>query len=337
MRIAILIFAMILVAVSSAPTLAQAGHPQAVELPPIFVDTFLNFPDDSIDATRTSRRLLIYFGQDGCPYCKELIQTNFSQKPIFDKTKQHFLPVALNLWGDRETVWFDGNVRTEKQLAVFLKVQFTPTVLLLDEQGTTIARINGYYPPHKFSAALDYAAQRLERRISFSEHMRTVPQRGASAVLNEQPFLMKPPFDLRRSNGAKPLAVLFETRHCAPCDELHKDAFNREKTRAAISAFDVARFSISGVEVITTPDGRVLKAGEWARHLKISYTPTVVFFGEDGSEVFRLEAYVRPFHFTSSFEYVGSGAYKKQPEFQRFLQEKAEQLKEQGEKLDLWS
>ena len=41
--------------------------------------------------------------------------------------------------------------------------------------------------------------------------------------------------------------------------------------------------------------------------------------------------------FASSFEYVGSGAYRKEPEFQRFLQNKAEHMKGQGEKLELWN
>jgi thioredoxin-related protein len=62
----------------------------------------------------------------------------------------------------------------------------------------------------------------------------------------------------------------------------------------------------------------------------------VVFFDDTGKEVFRLEAYLRPFHFASSFEYVGSGAWRKEPEFQRFLQNKAEHMKESGEKLELW-
>jgi hypothetical protein len=58
----------------------------------------------------------------------------------------------------------------------------------------------------------------------------------------------------------------------------------------------------------------------------------VVFFDDKGQEVFRLEAYVRPFHFASSFEYIASGAYRKEPEFQRFLQNKTEHMKERGEK-----
>jgi thioredoxin-related protein len=264
------------------------------------------------------------------------MQTSFTQKAIVDKTAKHFLPIAFNLFGDREVTWFDGKVRSEKDFAKFLKVQFTPTLLLLDEKGNIIARINGYYPPHRFSAALDYSVQRLEGKRSFAEHMKAVPQTGASATLHEQAFFMKPPLNLARKRGDKPLAVLFESRHCAPCDELHQEGFKREKTLAAISKLDVARLSLSGRDPLTTPDGRSSNAEAWGRELRISYTPSVVFFDDRGKEVFRLEAYVRPFHFTSSFEYVASGAYRKEPEFQRFLQNKAEHMKDSGEKLELW-
>ncbi len=321
-------------AVSPAPTLAQIGDEV---LPPVFVETLLELPDDAAQAAKSGKRLLLYFGQVGCPYCKELMQTSFTQKAIVDKTAKHFLPIAFNLFGDREVTWFDGKVRSEKEFAKFLKVQFTPTLLLLDEKGNIIARINGYYPPHRFSAALDYSVKRLEGKLSFAEHMKAVPQTGASPTLNDEPFFMKPPFNLARKPGSKPLAVLFETRHCAACDELHKEGFKRDRTLAALSKLDVVRFSLSGRETLTTPDGRSTNAEAWGRELKISYTPSVVFFDDSGREVFRLEAYVRPFHFASSFEYVGSGAYRKEPEFQRFLQNKTEHMKESGEKPELWN
>ena len=323
----------LLCAVSPAPTLAQIGDEV---LPPVFVETLLELPDDAAQAAKAGKRLLLYFGQAGCPYCKELMQTSFTQKAIADKTAKHFLPIAFNIFGDREVTWFDGKQRSEKELAKFLKVQFTPTLLLLNEKGNIIGRINGFYPPHRFSAALDYSARRLEGKLSFAEHMKAVPQTGASATLNEQPFFMKPPFNLARKPGGKPLAVVFETRHCAPCDELHREGFKRERTLAAVSRFDVARFSLSGREALTTPDGRRSNPEVWGRELRISYTPSVVFFDDRGREVFRLEAFVRPFHFASSFEYVGSGAYRTEPEFQRFLQHRAEVLKAGGDEPDFW-
>src|SRR6266581_1879912 len=114
---------------------------------------------------------MVYFGQDGSPYCKELMQTNFSQKAIADKTRAHFVAIALNIWGDREVTWTDGRKFSEKQLEAFLKVQFTPTLLFFDEKGEVAVRLNGYYQPHRFEAVLDYVAgahgETLEpRRVS---------------------------------------------------------------------------------------------------------------------------------------------------------------------------
>ncbi len=86
------------------------------------------------------------------------MQTNFSQKSIADKARAHFVAIALDIWGDREATWIDGRRFSEKQLAAFLKVQFTPTLLFFDERGAVVARLNGYYPPHRFDAVLDYAA-----------------------------------------------------------------------------------------------------------------------------------------------------------------------------------
>ena len=58
--------------------------------------------------------------------------------------------------------------------------------------------------------------------------------------------------------------------------------------------------------------------------------------GDDGREAFRLESYVRPFHLAASFDYVASGAYRKEPSLQRFIQARAEQMKEHGQPVELW-
>src|SRR5262249_20206904 len=153
---------------------------------------------------------MIYFGQDGCPYCKQLIQVNFSQKAIVDKARAHFVAIPLNIWGDREATWTDGATLTEKRLAALLKVQFTPTLLFLDERGRLVATVNGYYPPHRFEAVLDWVAGRQEDRVPLAEYLKTAVKEEASPRLHDEPFFRKRPSDLRRGSG-RPLAVLFET------------------------------------------------------------------------------------------------------------------------------
>jgi len=315
---------------------AQDVGSSAVDIPPWFTDTFLDFREDIRDAARDGRRLMVYFGQDGCPYCRQLMVTNFSQRSIVEKTRKHFVAIALNLWGDRETTWLDGRKMSEKALARHLDVQFTPTLIFFDQRGAVVARLNGYYPPHRFEAVLDYVAGRHERKGSLAAYLARNTRDPASPRLADEPFFLPPPFDLRRTPSGRPLAVLFETTHCGPCDELHRDGFKRQQVHALLERFDVVRFALGARTALTTPDGRTMTAQAWATELNVAFTPTVVFFATDGREAFRIDAYLRPFHLESSLEYVASGAYRDEPSFQRYIQGRADRLRGRGVVVDLW-
>ena len=317
--------------------LAQAPSPYAIDIPRWFATTFLDFHEDVADAARDGKRLLVYFGQDGCPYCTKLMTVNFSQRTIVEKTQRHFVAVALNIWGDREVKWIDSRTLTEKALARELGVQFTPTIVMLDETGQVIVRLDGYYPPNQFDAVLDYVAAKLERSEALGDYLRAHVRDPASPTLHDEPFFIKPPHDLRRPRDGRPLAVVFETVDCAACDELHEEAFRRDAVMKEVRRFDVARFALGAATTLTTPDGRRTTAGEWARELRVAYTPTVVFFDASGVEVFRIGAYLRPFHFASAFAYVADGGYRREASFQRYLQGRADRMRARGERVELWN
>ena len=315
-------FGLVLLA-GALTTHAQAPNPQAMDVPAWFADTFLEFSEDVKEAARDGKRLMVYFGQDGCPYCKQLMQTNFTQRAIVDKTRKHFVPVALNIWGDREVQWTDGRRMSEKELARTLGIQYTPTLFFLDKRGAIVARLNGYYPPPRFAAALDYAAGLAGKGVRFEEYMKTAVKDSASPTLHDQPFFRRLPVELQ---GARPVALLFETPYCAGCDELHVESFRRPQVRKLLERFDVYRLSL---------DDRRDAHGTWSGTLRVAYTPTIVFL-DGGKEVFRVEAYLRPFHLASALEYVASGAYRREPSFQRFIQARAERRRERGQSVDLW-
>ncbi len=326
------VLALALAATSNAS--AQGASPYTFQLPSWFALSFLDLRDDLAEAKHDGKRLLLYFGQEGCPYCKKLIEVNFAQRGIVEKTRGHFTTVALDIWGDRQVTWIDGRQMTEKEFARLLRVQFTPTLLFLDERGKAIVRLNGYYPPQRFEAVLDYVAARRERSQSLTDYLGIAAKEPAHAHLHDEAFFMGPPYDLRRAPGERPLAVLFETVDCAACDELHRDGFARPDVKAQVGRFDVARFSIGARTALTTPAGRATTAYAWAREQGITYAPTLVLF--DGStEVLRIEAYFRPFHLASALDYVASGSYRAEPSFQRYVQARADALRARGERVDL--
>ena len=328
------IAALALALVAAPGPRAQVASPYALDVPPWFALSFLDFRDDVAEAGREGKRVLIYFGQDGCPYCKMLLETSFSQRSIVEKTRAHFVAVALNLWGDRQVTWIDGRTMSEKALGLALNVQFTPTLLFLDERGKVVVRLNGYSPPQRFEAVLDYVAARRERSQTLADYLGLAAKEPANPRLNDQAFFLKPPYDLRRTPGDRPLAVVFETIDCGACDELHRDVFSRSEVQAQIGRFDVVRFALGARTELTTPSGRAATAQTWARERDVTYAPTILLF-DGADEVFRIEAYIRPFHLASALDYVASGAYRREPSFQRFIQARADAMRARGERVDL--
>jgi len=286
----------------------------AQEIPSWFANSLLHLPEDVAEAAKAGKRVMLYFGQDGCPYCTRLMEVNFRQRMTVERMDRRFVALALNIWGDREVTWMDGKTLTEKQLAARLKVQFTPTLIFLDEKGGIALRVNGYYAPRRFNAALDHASGHTT--LSDLQHETFSPD--ASPTLNEQPFFVEKRTD---KPGGKPLVLVFETTRCAECDALHRDVFSRPEVLEQFAKFDVMRFKVPSAE---------------AKKHKVDFVPTMVLLDAKGREAIRLETYFRPFHVTGALDYVATGAFRKEPSFQRFLQARAERLRSQGTAVDLW-
>jgi hypothetical protein len=131
--------------------------------------------------------------------------------------------------------------------------------------------------------------------------------------------------DLRRKAGTKPIAVLLLSGACDACAELERH-LESAQVRPQLARFEVVR-AANPATVLTAKGPRALSAG---------YVPAIVFFSGE-SEVFRTEAYLRPFHLAAALDYVASGAYAREPSFQRFVQARADRLRARGERVDLWN
>ncbi len=311
-------------------------NPGYHEQPEWFKQSFLDIREDIDEAAADGRRLMLYFYQDGCPYCKKLLEQNFGQRDIAEKTRSQLDVVAINLWGDREVTGLEGEPTTEKQFAADLEVMFTPTLVFLDETGKVLMRLNGYYPPHKFGAVVDHVGQAMEKKISFRDYWSSLSPPAEMGILHGDPSYLQPPFRLDARSGDKPLLVLFEQKDCAACDELHLDIFKREESRELLEQFDVVLLDMwSSSTSLRTPDGTDSTAAEWSQQLGIQYAPTLVLFDSSGREAFRTEAYLKAFHIQSALDYVLSGAWREQPSFQRFIAARADRLEAQGQHLDI--
>ena len=305
--------------------------------PSWFKESFLDIREDAKEAAASDKRLMLYFYQDGCPYCGKLINDNFGQHAIAEKTRKYFEVIAINMWGDREVIDFAGKQTTEKAFAEALRVMFTPTLLILDENAEQVVRINGYYEPHNFIPLLKWAGERMEKTHTLREFIAEADPRPASGTLHIRPGFITTPYRLADALRVqpKPMVVMFEQKHCADCDILHLDILAREESRKLLEPFHVALLDKWSDAPVQTPDGKRISSREWANKLNIHYAPSMVFFDAQGQEVFRTEGYLRTFHVQSILDYVASGAYREQPNFQRYVDERAHRLRAQGIEVDL--
>lgn len=312
-------------------------NPGHEEHPVWFKVSFLDLFEDIEDAADNNKRLMIYYYQDGCPYCKKLLQENFSQREISDKAKKYFDVVSINLWGDKEVTVGD-KIYTEKNFAEALKVQYTPTLLFFNEDNKIIFRANGYYPPEKFSALLSYIGEKKETALSYQDYMAAIDPQPSTGRIHDDVNSVVSADDLSKDlkgGESQHILVMFEQQKCTTCDELHLDILKRKESLEQMSRFKVVVLDMWSKQMITTPSGEKIKIRDWAKQLDVKYAPSLLFFDTDGNEVFRSDAYLKSFHTQSVMDYVASDAYKTQSNFQRYIDERAEHLREQGIEVDL--
>jgi thioredoxin-related protein len=296
----------------------------AVELPGWFKQGFPNLEEELAKSRVAGRRLIVMFHQENCSYCQALVERNLSQRSIETFMREKFDVVAVDIWSDRAMTGIGGVRHTGKSLAASYGVQFTPTMLFMDEAGRVALRLNGYLAPPRFRAALEYAAQRKENKISFRDYLQPLQNAGSGSLIPEG-FLQGDPVDLsRRGNGnRRPVAIFFEQGDCHDCEVLHAGVLARDEIRDLLSRFDAVQLDLWSSGPIVTPDGKRMSIREWGRKLDVRYAPTVVLLDAAGKEIIRADEHFKGFHAPTMLDYVGSGAYRTELNYQRYLAARA--------------
>lgn len=306
------------------------------EIPPWFKESFLEFEEDVAEAAAHNKRIMLYFHQPGCPYCARLVEENFTDPEIKAYVQKHFDGIAINMWGDREVVSIGGRSFIEKTFAEALKVQYTPTILFLNEQGKTALRLNGYYPPAKFRLALRYAAEKREASQNFNQFVKANSATHQGKMISEDFFLPQNNLQQLIARGDRYVAVYFEAPDCEDCRLLHDKVLSDKPTRKLATEMYNLQLDIYSDDRMVTVDGRDMTQSDFARELNIGYTPSVVFYNPEGEEVHRIEGFLKTFHFQSSLAYVLEQGYLTQPSFQRYIAARGEKLREMGYDTDIW-
>jgi len=183
---------------------------------------------------------------------------------------------------------------------------------------------------------LDYVYGKNERKLSFRNYVQKFIKQSSTGNLHHQPFFLQPPYNLKELvRSSKPLIVLFEQQECHSCDELHFDILKRKETLEQIKRFNIVRLDMWSNEKLIDMQGKITTARLLAKKNDVNYSPSFVFFDNKCKDVFRIDAYLKSFHIQSVMDYIASGEYKKQSNFQSYISERADKLEAQGINIDL--
>lgn len=154
--------------------------------------------------------------------------------------------------------------------------------------------------------------------------------------------------DLAEATAAgKDLMVLIEQNGCPYCAEMHEVNFARTEITDYIQAhYLVVQLDMWGSREVTDFGGEAMAEKDLVSAWGANFTPTTLLFAWDDpgtppaemrdALAFMMPGYFKPFHHLSALEYVATDGYLSEPNFQRWLQAKADHMREQGQEVNLW-
>lgn len=131
--------------------------------------------------------------------------------------------------------------------------------------------------------------------------------------------------------GKKGLVIIFEQQGCGSCKRLHEVNFQDKGVVDYITRhFDVLIMNMYGDNEVTDFDGNTMSEARFNEQMRVNFSPTTVFIGSDGKEIFRVPGYLKPYFYQSAYEYVVDGGPGKGLLFPRWLRAKRDRLKAEG-------
>jgi len=264
---------------AQADPVAEARDPRAH----FFAQSFGDLPEELEEARRAGKLgLLLFFEQEGCPYCDRMMKTILNQPAVQDWYRERFVSIAVDINGDVELRDVDGVTLPSKAFAAHRRVKTTPTISFLDLQGTEIyRRVKMVSGIEEFMAMGRYVAEGHYTDTSWEDYS------AARASVERPPAMLPQVRDFRAavSEAAGRILLLAVTREgCPYCAQLRREVL----VPMDISGEYAGRVLIR--EMMMEPDtpvmdfnGRESSTAEVAARYGVSIAPTVLLLSATGS------------------------------------------------------
>jgi len=106
-----------------------------------FAQSFGDLPEELEEARQAGKLgLLLFFEQEGCPYCERMLKSILNQPAVQDWYRERFVSIAVDINGDVELTDVDGITLPSKVFAQHRRVKTTPTLSFIDLSGAEVYR-----------------------------------------------------------------------------------------------------------------------------------------------------------------------------------------------------
>ncbi len=300
-------------------------------MPEWFKQSFLDMNEDVTEAKENGKHVILFMSLKFCPYCTKMLKENFENgAKLQPYIKDNFDVIAIDIKGSKEIAIDADTTMTEIEYAKHLKVQYTPTILFLDQDNNIVVRINGYRSPENFKYILDYVKNKEYKNMTLTQYVEKVKNKTLYTLVDNEIFAEET--DLSKINT--PLAVIFEDGSCTQCNYLHNTTLKNKEVQKELSKFTVVRYDAMSEEEIITPDGKKTTPKQWAKDMVLDYRPGIVLFDKK-KEIVRIDALLYSFHFKELFRFVSGGYYEKFHTFLDYLKPRQDELLQQGIDIDI--
>ena len=280
------------------------------ELPEWFKDSFLDIAEDVEEAKDENKHLMLYMHLTGCPYCYKMVEEGFKNTTNTQIIKDNFDVVAINIRGNKEIALSEDLTMTEEEVRNHYKVNFTPTIVFLDQNNKLVYKVNGYRSVENFKHILNFVKTRAYQNTTLAEFI--WQQKRTKHYLFKDHSSFQSITDLSAKRD-KPLLVLFEDQYCVMCNRLHNGHLKNPEILKELDLFDVVRFDAESDQAIIDVDGNKTTPSQYVKKLGLVYRPGIVMF-DQGVEVMRIDALLYTYHFSGHLRYIGERHYKQYPD-----------------------
>lgn len=113
------------------------------------------------------------------------------------------------------------------------------------------------------------------------------------------------------AEGKKGVALYFGQDHCAYCKALMEINFTKpDLVKYVRQYYDIIPLDIWGSRKVTLFDGSQISETELAIQYSTNFTPSLIFFDEQGAIAFKMRGYYKPYRFQAVMRYIVEDFYK---------------------------